>query len=62
VQIVKNGEATLKEILIKVKNENADPKTMKQFVGMCLDSYQTKTFDLTYLKEELELLSEAYVE
>ncbi len=59
IQIVKNGSATLSEILVNIKKENLIQRK-QQFVSMSLDAYDASTFDLSYLKNELDFLSEAF--
>lgn len=60
VQIVKDGKATLREILQKAMENNSDPKTSKQLFNMHLDEYKLERFDLSYLSQELAAMNEYY--
>ncbi len=60
VQIVKNKEATLRQILEKAKLNNSDFKTTKLLFEMQLDEYKLKNFDLSYLSDELKTMDEYY--
>lgn len=52
VQILKdNKELQLKDILIKVREDNKNPKTKKFHFSMHLDDYDFTNFDLAFLKE-----------
>ena len=56
IQIIKDGEATLSEILNVAKVNNSKFETTKQLFGMHLDIYKLNKMNLNYLHEELECM------
>lgn len=56
IQIIKNGKASLLEILKKVKDNNSKPSTSKQLFSMHLEEYDIRELNLSYLQEELSSL------
>jgi len=60
VQIVKDGKASLREILQKAKVNNSDPITSKLLFNMHLDEYKLKQFHLSYLEPELKVMDGYY--
>lgn len=62
IQIVKDGKATLREILQKAKQNNSDPITSKLLFSMHLDEYELKQFNLGYLAPELKIMDDYYKE
>lgn len=56
VQIIKNDQATILDILNAAKANNSTMATKKQSFDMHLDIYHIKKYDLTYLKDEIEKL------
>lgn len=57
IQIVKDGKATLLEILKKAKGDNMRPETSKQLFDMHLDQYDLRTLNLSYLQNEIDSLN-----
>jgi hypothetical protein len=56
VQIIKNGQATILDILKLAKSNNSVGSTKKQSFDMHLDIYDARRYNLTYLTDELEKL------
>jgi hypothetical protein len=56
IQILKDGKATIVEILEKARENNSKPETRKQLFSMHLDEYKVYNFDLNFLKKEIEEL------
>lgn len=56
IQIVKDGKATLYEILVKARRENEDVETMKFYFFMHLSEYEPIHFNLSYLIAANDLL------
>ncbi len=56
IHIVKNGKATLSEILRKAKKNNSKEETFKQLFDMHLDEYNIGTLNLSYLEDEIDSL------
>lgn len=56
IQIIKDGKASLLDILKHAKNNNLKIETKKQLFSMHLDKYHPMKIDLAYLKNEIELL------
>lgn len=52
IYIVKEKKINLKEILLKARENNKQPETMKQFFEMHLDEYNMSKMDLSYLELE----------
>lgn len=53
IQIIKDGKATIVEILEKARENNSKPETRKQLFSMHLDEYKVYNFDLHFLKNEI---------
>jgi hypothetical protein len=56
VQIIKDGQASLLDILLKAQRDNSKPGTKKQSFDMHLDIYDTRKLNLSYLAEEIDCL------
>ena len=56
IQIIKNKQATILEILSMAKESNSFKATKKQTFDMHLDKFDIQKFNLTYLNEEIEKL------
>ena len=56
LQIIKDGKATLIEILEKARLTNSKQETRKQTFSMHLDEYAITNFNFDFLKDEIELL------
>lgn len=56
IQIVKDGKATIVEILEKARENNSKSETRKQLFSMHLDEYKVYNYELNYLKNEIEEL------
>lgn len=54
IQIVKNGQVTILDILKKAKQNNSQKETAKQLFGMHLDEYELSDMKLSYLNFEIE--------
>lgn len=57
IQIIKDGKATLLQILERVKTNNQNSETRKQLFDMHLDEYEIHELNLDYLADELNRLS-----
>lgn len=56
LQIIKDGKATIIEILEKARLNNSKSETRKQLFSMHLDEYKVFNFDFNFLKDEIEEL------
>lgn len=56
IQIIKDGKATIVEILEKARENNSKSETRKQLFSMHLDEYKVYNFDLNFLKNQIEEL------
>ncbi len=61
IQVVKNGQATILEILMKAKHNNSTESTRNQLFSQHLNDYKIEHFDLSYLKKELEMVDSRIV-
>ncbi|UXX79954.1 hypothetical protein N7E81_02390 [Reichenbachiella carrageenanivorans] len=54
VEIVKNGMATLSDILESAKEDNSDPNSSKMLFKMHLDQYKLEKLNLSFLRKEVD--------
>lgn len=52
VHIIKNENRSIKELLLKARENNKQPQTMKQFFEMHLEDYDISHLNLSYLEKE----------
>ena len=54
IHIIKDDQASLREILERAKNQNANPETRKQMFSLHLDEYEIETLDLSFINDEVK--------